>query len=287
MRRVAVLAIAAIALFVMMPAGARQLPAPPAGVDAGRPRRHPRPHQSLRRHRHRSTTSSRAAAAAGLKFVIVTDHGDATRAPDLPDYRAGVLCIDAVEISTRNGHIVALGLPKTPYPLAGKRRDVIDDIHRLGGFAIAAHPGSAKPELQWTDWNAPLDGLEWLNADSEWRDERPWTLARALLTYPFRPPQALALLLDRPDPVIRRWDELTRQRRVVGTRRSRCARTRRVCAPLASPYDSAGSLHFPSYAQLVPRVLDHAVEHPADRRCERRCARGDRGDPRRSLLFDD
>jgi len=48
----------------------------------------------------------RAAATAGLKFVIVTDHGDATRAPDLPDYRDGVLYIDAVEISTRDGHLV-------------------------------------------------------------------------------------------------------------------------------------------------------------------------------------
>ncbi len=246
MRRVAVLVIAAIALFVMMPAGARQLPAPPAGLTPG-------VRGVFHIHTNRSDGTGsiddvvRAAAAAGLKFVVVTDHGDATRAPDLPDYRAGVLYIDAVEISTRDGHIVALGLPKAPYPLAGEGRDVIDDIHRLGGLAIAAHPGSAKPELQWTDWNAPLDGLEWLNADSEWRDERPWTLARALLTYPFRPPQALALLLDRPDPVMRRWDELARQRRVVGLAAAD-AHARVGVRSLGEPYDSAGSLHFPSYA---------------------------------------
>src|ERR687897_1585598 len=48
-----------------------------------------------------------AAAAAGLQFVILTDHGDATREPDPPQYRAGVLCIDAVEISTTAGHYVA------------------------------------------------------------------------------------------------------------------------------------------------------------------------------------
>src|SRR5947208_760713 len=36
-----------------------------------------------------------AAARAGLKFVVFTDHGDATRVPDRAVYRQGVLCIDA------------------------------------------------------------------------------------------------------------------------------------------------------------------------------------------------
>ena len=36
-----------------------------------------------------------AAAAAGLQFVVFTDHGDATRPPDPPAYRHGVLTIDA------------------------------------------------------------------------------------------------------------------------------------------------------------------------------------------------
>src|SRR5687768_6802562 len=38
-----------------------------------------------------------AAARAGLKFVVTTDHGDATVPPEPPAYRSGVLCIDAVE----------------------------------------------------------------------------------------------------------------------------------------------------------------------------------------------
>src|SRR3954469_5355270 len=49
-----------------------------------------------------------AAARAGLKFVVFTDHGDATRKPDPPAYRSGVLCMDGVEISTNGGHYVAL-----------------------------------------------------------------------------------------------------------------------------------------------------------------------------------
>ena len=79
-----------------------------------------------------------AAARAGLDFVVLTDHGDGTRAPVPPRYVEGVLLIDAVEISTTGGHYVALGLKQTPYRLAGEPRDVIEDVTRLGGFGIAA-----------------------------------------------------------------------------------------------------------------------------------------------------
>jgi hypothetical protein len=244
--RLAVVAVAALVLLAALPRPPRELPPPGEGLKA--PVR-----GAIHVHTNRSDGTAsvddvlRAAARAGLQFVIVTDHGDATRAPDLPDYRNGVLYIDAVEISTTDGHLVALGLPKAPYPLAGEARDVVEDIHRIGGIAVAAHPGSPKPELQWTDWDVPLDGLEWLNADSEWRDEQASTLVRALITYPFRSPQALALLLDRPEPVLRRWDALTQQRRLTAVAASD-AHARVGVRSLGEPYDSAGSLHFPAYA---------------------------------------
>ncbi len=107
-----------------------------------------------------------AAARAGRKFVILTDHGDGTRPPDPPEYIDGVLCLDAVEISTAQGHLVALDMPRAPYPLGGDADAVVEDVHRLGGFAVAAHPDSPKPALRWTDDAAPIDGIEWLNADS-------------------------------------------------------------------------------------------------------------------------
>jgi len=155
-----------------------------------------------------------AAGRAGLSFVIVTDHGDGTRTPDSPAYLDGVLVIDAVEISTGGGHVVAFGLPAAPFPLGGEARDVIADVLRLNGVSIAAHPGSPKDELRWTDWSLPVDGLEWLNGDSEWRDESAGSLARALLTYPFRRSETLAGLLDRP-ALIRQWDSLLADRPVV------------------------------------------------------------------------
>ncbi len=156
-----------------------------------------------------------SAARAGLQFIVVTDHGDGTRSPDPPRYRHGVLCLDGVEISTDDGHYLAVGLPQAPFRLGGEGRAVVEDVARLGGWGIVAHPVSPKDELRWRDWTAPFDALEWLNADSEWRDEPLWRLARALLRYPFRPAPAIAALFDRPELSLARWDALTRRRPVV------------------------------------------------------------------------
>lgn len=156
-----------------------------------------------------------AAASAGLQFVIFTDHGDGTRAPEPPAYLSGVLCIDGVEISTNGGHYVALGMPASPYRLGGEAEAVIEDVARLGGFGVAAHPDSARAELAWADWTLAFDGIEWLNADSEWRDEPRPRLVRALFDYILRPGPALASMLDRPVATLTRWDTAASRRPIV------------------------------------------------------------------------
>jgi hypothetical protein len=203
-----------------------------------------------------------AAARAGLQFVVFADHGDGTRAPEPPSYRSGVLCLDGVEISTSGGHYVAIGLPETPYPLGGEARDVVDDVRRLGGIGVVAHPGSAKPELAWSAWDLPFDGLEWLNADSEWRDETRGRLARALLTYPIRPGETLASLFDRPEPVLRQWHDLSARRRVVAL--AGADAHARVSLGGSDPYGDAAMLKMPSYETVfrtfaIRLVLDRAL----------------------------
>jgi hypothetical protein len=164
-----------------------------------------------------------AAARAGLKFVVFTDHGDGTREPDPPAYRSGVLCIDAVEISTSAGHYVALDMPVSPYPLAGEPRDVVEDVRRLGGFGIAAHPDSPKEGLRWGDWSVPLDAAEIINPDTSWRARvlepgvrGKFVLLMSLLTYPVRAEETIASLLGEPADVLDRWDMLTARRPIVG-----------------------------------------------------------------------
>jgi len=67
------------------------------------------------------------------------------RKPDPPAYRSGVLCLDGVEISTTGGHLVAVDMPPSPYPLGGEARDVVEDVKRLGGFSIAHTPIRQSP----------------------------------------------------------------------------------------------------------------------------------------------
>ena len=157
-----------------------------------------------------------AASRAGLKFIVITDHGDGTRAPDPPAYRHGVLCLDAVEVSTFGGHVVAMNVGRaSPYPLAGETADVIDDIHRLKGWAAAAHPDSPKPNLRWTAGNAPYDAIEWLNADTEWRDNQVRELAGTALRSIVRPAESVVSLFDRPARTLQRWDSAMVARPVV------------------------------------------------------------------------
>ena len=193
---------------------------------------------------------ARAAHDAGLAFIILTDHGDDTAVPLAPAYRSGVLTIDAVEISTNGGHLVAIGLPgASPYPLAGEPSDVIEDVHRRGGFAVVAHPDSTKPELEWRAWNAPFDGLEWMNADSDssWRTTTRLELAAQAGRVLLRPPEALASMFTRPVATMRRWDMLLRRRPIPSL------------AGLDAHANIAG---WPRYVDLF-RTVGQVVELPA------------------------
>jgi hypothetical protein len=164
-----------------------------------------------------------AAARAGLEFIVLTDHGDGTRAPDPPAYRSGVLVLDGVEISTAEGHYLAIGLPgPAPYPLGGEARAVVEDVARLGGFGVAAHPDSPKDELRWKSWDTPFDGLELVNLDTSWRRHAmrgSWLpklkLFDALASYPFRPVETIAELAGMTPEILERWSQLTKTRRVV------------------------------------------------------------------------
>ncbi|MCC7124208.1 MAG: CehA/McbA family metallohydrolase [Acidobacteria bacterium] len=187
-----------------------------------------------------------AAARAGLQFVILTDHGDGTRVAAPPRYLSGVLVIEGVEINTSAGHVVALGARPSSYPLAGSAHAVVEDVQRLGGMAIAAHPDSPRESLAWRDWSVPLDGLEWLNADSQWRDELVGSLGRFLLTYALRPVETLASTLDRPVDLLRRWDTMTATRRLTGMAGAD-AHARLGWRQRSEPYDEGRFLEVPSY----------------------------------------
>lgn len=209
-----------------------------------------------------------AAARAGLQFLIVTDHGDATRTPEPPSYRSGVLLLDAVEISTRGGHYVALGLPQAPYALGGEAADVVEDVRRLGGFGIAAHPDSPKPELRWQDWDAPIDGVELINPDTSWRVHAfvggaasKWLLLRALLAYPARPTESIAQLFTDNQALRARWMKTAATRTVVAL--AGADAHAKLALRDTEPGDNSYSVPIPSYESSFASLSVHVVPaHP-------------------------
>ena len=193
-----------------------------------------------------------AAARAGLRFVVVTDHGDGTRPPEAPAYRSGVLLLDAVEISTRSGHYLAIGLPQSPYALGGEAADVVEDVRRMGGFGIAAHPDSPKDDLRWSDWTAPVDAIEIINPDTSWRSMRPagalaskWLLLRALLAYPARPAESIAQLLTDRSQLTAQWMTLAAERPIVAL--AGADAHAKLAFRDANPGDNRYSIPIPSY----------------------------------------
>lgn len=219
-----------------------------------------------------------AAARAGLKFVVFTDHGDATRKPDAPDYRSGVLCLDGVEISTTGGHYIAIDMPAAPYPLGGEPRDVAEDVRRLGGFGIAAHPDSPKPQLSWNDWSVPVDAIETVNLDTSWRQWAQqanalpdpasatlrWRARRRLLAalaaYPFRPAETIGSLVQTGGGVLQRWAALAAGRRVVMLAG---ADAHARLGLRADPADSGWVLPFPAYESSFRTMSVHvALDQP-------------------------
>ena len=81
------------------------------------------------------------AADIGLDAVVITDHdtmGESRRAAALaPEY--GLIGIPGVEVSTANGHLLAIGVDRMP-PRRESYTDTVAWIREHGGVAIVPHP---------------------------------------------------------------------------------------------------------------------------------------------------
>jgi len=147
----------------------------------------------------------RAAREAGLQFVVVADHNVLT--PADAGYRDGVLVVPATEISSRYGHVVALGLPRAPG--AEERADPLGRTAAAGGEAVLAHP--LHPRRPFTGWGTgPWRGFEVVSNDAAWyevlRDRAVGRIALAALALPFDPAQAVLWLSRAPRAELARYD---------------------------------------------------------------------------------
>lgn len=109
------------------------------------------------------------AKKRGLNGVAITDHDTLTGALKIAKImknKKKLLIIPGIEISTRQGHILALNLT-TQVPLQhNELRETIQRIHSMGGIAIATHPTSIfKGELK-RCITRDFDALEVINSSA-------------------------------------------------------------------------------------------------------------------------
>lgn len=109
---------------------------------------------------------ARAAKAAGLDALAITDHNLCTLVPPSLE---GVLLIPGCEVSTAQGHITGLFLDRPLDLNALTARGLpdgqaaIDEIHRRGGIAVLAHP-YGKPGADPDAFRFRPDAVEAVNA---------------------------------------------------------------------------------------------------------------------------
>lgn len=124
----------------------------------------------------------RYAKEVGLDIISITDHNTMKAYDDGADDAAekyGIILIHGIEISTKQGHVLAYGLREMP-PIRKSVRETVEAVHRLGGIAVAAHPfrlisGVGTIVVRREDF----DGIEVRNARSTFADNH---LAHILAT---------------------------------------------------------------------------------------------------------
>lgn len=101
----------------------------------------------------------------GIGCIAVTDHNSFEAYGQLKD-NGRVIIIPAEEVSSAEGHIVALGIDRL-IPRDRSIQETIDLIHEAGGYAFAAHPYRWWSGLGEKNTLAyPFDGIEARNGRS-------------------------------------------------------------------------------------------------------------------------
>ncbi len=154
------------------------------------------------------------AAANGLRFIILTDHGRPNfESLAVRGWKKGILVLAGSELSVNRGHLAAFGFSPPEHMFSHDAGEAASQIARLNGVSIVAHPFS---RVSWS-WGRLFlySGIEIMNAYSasqkDWVRSLPY-LPAALL----KPDFLMVKMLDKPTLNIKRWDELLRRRTVYG-----------------------------------------------------------------------
>jgi hypothetical protein len=157
----------------------------------------------------------RVANAQALDFVVLTEHNTLQH---LRDGREGwygrTLVLAGTEISTDQGHYVALNVHEEIDRTKFHAQQIIEEVNRQGGLGFIAHPYFKNG--RWRDWTVHgFTGIEAYNAAHDTLDENKARLALWTLFAPIEP--FYESILNRPYDPLASWDEMIRRHgRIVG-----------------------------------------------------------------------
>lgn len=130
----------------------------------------------------------KAATAAGLDGVVLTEHDHMWTEPELEELRAAaphLVILAGIEVTGRGGDVLVYGVTD-PFRLKKGTPwgELCREVHRQGGAAVAAHPNRwGQPfEKILKDQNPELDGIEVMSNNMD-RDLRK-KAAALLVKYP-------------------------------------------------------------------------------------------------------
>ena len=122
-----------------------------------------------------------AAVRAGLDLIAVTDHEDLRGGMQAREIaartNAPITVLPGIEITTRSGHLLAIGL-EAPVPSFRSLRTTIELVKAQGGLCIVPHPLAWAPlslsSRAISTMVASLDGIELANPtpSARWRQSR-------------------------------------------------------------------------------------------------------------------
>lgn len=115
-------------------------------------------HMHTRRHSHDAQSDPfelvRAAVAAGLDGIVITEHDHMWTEAELNELRAfepRLVILAGVEVTGRGGDVLCYGITN-PFalPRGTAWRELTREVHKQGGACVAAHPNR---------WNQPFEKL--------------------------------------------------------------------------------------------------------------------------------
>lgn len=177
-----------------------------------------------------------AAQAAGLRFVLTTDHNDRRIFTEGMQGKYGdILVIRGAEMIKEGQSLLAINIKEYIDGHQMTIQQAVDAIKAQGGLAFVAHPWRFK------EWDViGLDGMEIYDlADSTYANlwKAPVMLADFLSFDKDLPEEILVRgPLSRPDYDLSKWDTLTRKRRLVGIAGNDAHQNTKIFGRLIDPY---------------------------------------------------